>query len=128
MDKKTLDAGGVTPRFNDPRVRLFKGWFHESLPSYLRGFKPHPTLILHLDADLYSSTIFVLRQMRPFLHTGVILIFDEFFDREHELKAFTEFLQEFPMTIECVAATRALSQVAFRIKTLSAGVTSQPKA
>jgi Methyltransferase domain len=118
VNKETLNVGGLMPKFNDPRVRLFKGWFNQSLPLYLREFKPNPTLVLHLDADLYSSTIFVLREMKPFLRLGTILIFDEFFDREHELKALSEFLQEFPMTVECVAATRALSQVAFRIKQL----------
>jgi O-methyltransferase len=118
VDKETLNVRGVMPKFDDPRVQLFKGWFNETLPVYLREFKPHPTLIVHLDADLYSSTIFVLRELKPHLRPGTILIFDEFFDREHELKAFTEFLKEFPLVIECVAATRALSQVAFRIKSL----------
>ena len=58
------------PRFDDPRVRLVKGWFNDTLPPFLREFRPHPTLILHLDADLYSSTIFVLRQMKPHLRPG----------------------------------------------------------
>lgn len=118
VGKETLDVHGVMPRFDDPRVRLFKGWFTQTLPGYLRDFHPHPTLIIHLDADLYSSTSFVLWELKPHLRPGTILIFDEFFDREHELKAFTEFLHEFPMVIECIGATLALSQAAFRIKSL----------
>jgi hypothetical protein len=115
VDKQVLNVGGVMPKFDDPRVQLFKGWFSDSLPKYVREFRPHASLVLHLDADLYSSTIFVLRQMRPFLRPGTILIFDEFFDREHELKAFTEFLNEESLAVECLAATGSLTQAAFRI-------------
>jgi hypothetical protein len=115
VDKEVLNVGGVMPKFDDPRVRLFKGWFSDTLPKYLPEFRPHDSLVVHLDADLYSSTIFVLRQMRPFLRPGTILIFDEFFDREHELKAFTEFLNEEKFAVECLAATCSLTQAAFRI-------------
>ncbi len=114
-DKQVFDVKGRLPHFDDPRVQLVKGWFDQTLPAYLRDFKPNASLVLHLDADLYSSTIYVLREMKPFLRPGTILLFDEFFDREHELKAFTEFLAEFPLNLECAAATRALTQVAFRI-------------
>jgi len=119
-DKQIFDVKGRMPQFDDSRVRLIKGWFEQTLPPFLQGFQAQPTLAVHLDADLYSSTIFVLRQLRSHLRVGTLLVFDEFFDREHEMKAFTEFLEEFPMTVECVAATQALSQVAFRIKSLPA--------
>ena len=115
VNKQVFNVGGVMPKFDDPRVRLFKGWFSDTLPKYVQAFRPHASLLLHLDADLYSSTIFVLRQMRPFLRPGTIFILDEFFDREHELKAFTEFLNEESLAVECLAATRSLSQAAFRI-------------
>jgi hypothetical protein len=94
---------------------LYKGWFSDTLPPYVRQFKPSPTLVVYLDADIYSSTIFALRQLQPFLRPGTILIFDEFWDREHELRAFTEFLNDVPFSIECLAATPTLSQMAFRI-------------
>jgi O-methyltransferase len=115
-DKKLFDLKGQMPQFDDPRVRLVKGWFTDTLPGFLKDFQPGPTLIVHLDADLYSSTIFVLRELRSLLRPGTVLIFDEFFDREHELKAFNEFLADEKIRIECLGATRALSQVAFRIQ------------
>jgi hypothetical protein len=115
VDREYLNVRGIMPRFDDPRVKLFKGWFSETLPSYVAGFKPHPTLIIYLDADLYSSTIFVLQQLRSFIIPGTILIFDEFWDREHEMRAFTEFINEEKLAVKCLAATRTLSQVAFQI-------------
>lgn len=115
VSKDEFNLKGVLPQFNDPRVKLFKGWFSETLPGYLAGFAPHPNLVVHIDADLYSSTKYVLDQIRPFLRPGSVLIFDEIFDRDHELKALTEFLNEHPFAIECLAATRTLTQAAFRL-------------
>ena len=115
VDREYLNLKGVMPKFDDPRVKLFKGWFSDTLPGYLKTFKPRPNLVIYLDADLYSSTAFVLQQLWPFMQVGTIIIFDELWDREHELKAFNEFLDEHHLSIECLAATRTLSQAAFRI-------------
>jgi hypothetical protein len=118
LDKEYLNVSGVMPRFDDTRVKLFKGWFSETLPPYVRDFKPNPSLMLYLDADIYSSTILTLRSFSPYLKPGTVLMFDEFWDREHELRAFTEFLKDTPFGIECLAATPTLSQIAFRITTI----------
>lgn len=114
-DKTRFYVHGDIPKFDDPRVTLVKGWFDQTLPPFLKAFQPQRNLIVHLDADLYSSTIFVLRRLQGHFQPGTILIFDEFFDREHEMKAFSEFLGEVPLKLECIAATKALTQVAFRI-------------
>ena len=82
-DKSTFDLKGELPRIDDPRVKFYKGWFTDTLPGFFKSFSPKPSLVLHLDADLYSSTAFALEQVRPFLREGAMLIFDEFFDREH---------------------------------------------
>jgi hypothetical protein len=71
--------------------------------------------LVHLDADLYSSTKYVLKQLAPWLHPDTVLIFDEFYDREHELKALDEYLTETGSRLVCLGATRTLTQVAFRI-------------
>lgn len=114
-DRETFDVEGRIPVIDDARVQFLKGWFQDTLPGFLQDFTPRDTLIVHLDADLYSSTIYVLRQLLPLLKPATVLIFDEFFDREHEIKAFAEFLKDTGMCVECIAATRALTQVAFRV-------------
>jgi O-methyltransferase len=115
-DKSTFDVKGEMPRIDDPRVKLVKGWFTDTVPPFLKSYVPKPMLILHLDADLYSSTIFALNQLQPFIKEGTLLIFDEFFDKEHELKALEEFLDKTGMELECIAATPALTQTAFRVR------------
>jgi hypothetical protein len=98
-------------------VILHKGWFSETLPPFLEQFRPNGSLIVHFDADLYSSTIFALTQLRSYLTPSTVLIFDEFFDRNHELKALAEFLTDDPsLRLKCVAATKDLAQVAFAVR------------
>ncbi len=78
-------------------VTLHKGLFNETLPGFLEA-NPGPIAFLHLDADLYSSTAYVLELVEDRLVDGSIVIFDElhyWYDnyKEHEYKAFDEFIQ-----------------------------------
>jgi Methyltransferase domain len=114
-DKATFNVQGRIPDLGDARVTFHKGWFTETVPKYVSTFSPAYPLIVHLDADLYSSTIYPLRQLQPWLRERTILIFDEFFDREHEMKALSEFLDEEGARVECIGATTTLTQVAFRV-------------
>ena len=107
----TFSLHSVLPRFDDPRVVLHTGWFSETLPNFAPP--EHERLVLNLDADLYSSTIFVLRTLQGSIRPGTILIFDEFCDRLHELRAFNEFLATTSMRFHFLGATENLEQVAF---------------
>lgn len=109
--KGTFDVGGRLPVFDDPRVLLHRGWFEETLPSF--ALPEHERLVLNMDADLYSSTRFVLGTLRERIARGTIIVFDEFCDRQHELRAFADFLRETGMTFRFVGATRNLEHVAF---------------
>ena len=54
--------------------------------------QPKNRLVVHFDADLYSSTIVPLVHLQPFLAKGSLLVFDEFYDQDHEFRAFRDFL------------------------------------
>lgn len=114
-NKGYFDLNGELPAIPDSRVALHKGWFSDTLPEFLRIFRPQPQLVVHLDADLYSSTIFVLTELRPWLVPGTVLLFDEIFDRNHELKALDEFITDTGTKLECLGVTVALQQAAFRV-------------
>ena len=109
--KGTFDVKGMLPQYEDPRVCLHKGWFEDTLPRF--ALPAHDRLVLHLDADLYSSTKFVLDTLRESISPGTIIIFDEFCDRLHELKAFDEFLQATGARFRFLAGTTNLEQVTF---------------
>jgi hypothetical protein len=105
-------TNGDVPVFDDPRVRLFKGWFEDVLPHY--EWPEHDRLVVNLDADLYSSTRYVLDFVAPHLTPGSFVYFDEFMDRQHELRAFDEFLGTSGMSFTLRGATRRLVHTLFQ--------------
>lgn len=76
-------------------VRLVKGWFDQTLPSFLKDHL-EPCALIHIDSDLYSSCKTILDLLEERIIPGTILVFDEINDypdyRNHEIKAFAEFL------------------------------------
>jgi Macrocin-O-methyltransferase (TylF) len=107
-----FSTNGAIPIIKDPRVKFFKGWFNDTLPGY--QMPPHNRLVLDMDADLYSSTIYVLKTLESFIVPGTYIYFDEFADRENELRAFSEFVLDTEMRFELTAAKRDNSKVVFR--------------
>lgn len=109
--KGTFDVKGKLPEFDDPRVVLHHGRFDTTLTSFI--LPKHQRLVINLDADLYSSTKFVLDTLQDAIKPGTIIIFDEFCDRLHELQAFSEFIEATRMTFCFLSATKNLERVAF---------------
>ena len=107
-----FSTNGMIPTIEDPRVRFFKGWFNETLPDYL--VPPHDRLVLDMDADLYSSTDYVLKTLESFIVPGTYIYFDEFADRQNELRAFSEFVESTKMRFELLGANPDNSKVVFR--------------
>lgn len=84
----------AAPRFNS---LLAPGLFEDTLPPLLERGLPDIGLI-HIDCDLYSSTVTALEGMCEYIKAGTIIVFDEFHGypgyEEHEFKAWTEFCDE----------------------------------
>ncbi len=112
LSTRNLSVHGKIPTIPDSRVKFFKGWFEETLPNY--EFVDSPVIVIFFDADLYSSTIYVLNTLKPHIKPGTILYFDEFWNRHHELKAFDEFLLASGMKFELLAVTPGIRQAVFR--------------
>ena len=76
-----------------------QGWFDQTLEGFIKA-QNKKVSFLHLDADLYSSTKYILNTLKNYLDKDCIVVFDELvnypgFDGDNgELKAFYEFLQE----------------------------------
>lgn len=80
-------SGGAVPQIHNARVQFVKGWFDDMVPKFAQGSSAKNRLLLHLDADLYVSTMIPLVHFTQFMSTGTPLIFDELYDRDHEFKA-----------------------------------------
>jgi hypothetical protein len=69
--------------------------------------------VVHADADLYASTLYVLTRIDPLLGPGSIVIFDEFGDVQHEFRAFEDYCAAYCKSWHVVAATGRFETVAF---------------
>jgi hypothetical protein len=72
-----------------------------------------------MDADLYSSTLFALTRLAPFLRPGDLLLFDEFGVPMHEFKAWTEFAAAYKVEATLLGQANDWLQVAFRVEALA---------
>jgi O-methyltransferase len=95
VEKGAFDTRGEVPNIDDPRIRFIKGYFQNVLDGFLADFTPRHRMVIHIDADLYSSTLFILTSMNRFFVPGTILIFDEFYSASHEFKAFCDYSHSF---------------------------------
>ncbi|THB66266.1 MAG: macrocin O-methyltransferase, partial [Desulfovibrio sp.] len=76
--KGAYSTGRKVPDLDDPRVSFVQGLFQQTVDAFSREFSPRNQLVLHMDADLYTSTLYVLMNMDRHIHRGAVLLFDEF--------------------------------------------------
>jgi O-methyltransferase len=101
---------------NDDRAEFIRGIFQESLHPFIESNKTllhTKPKIIHLDADLFSSTIFVLSQLYPYLRKGDIIFFDEFNVANHEFLAYKIFTESFYVKMKPIGAVNNFYQTAF---------------
>jgi hypothetical protein len=109
--KGEFGTSGHVPIIDDPRVTLFKGWFDQVLPNY--HLPVHDVLVINMDADLYSSTTYVLNYLRPHIKPGTLVYFDEMNHLDQELRAFEEFTSRNSIKLIPFCADRTLAHVSF---------------
>lgn len=72
-----LSLGGSLPDVPN-NTSLVKGWYNETLPEWLKNNQKN-IKFLHLDSDLYSSTLTVLNLCNSLIVPGTVIQFDEFY-------------------------------------------------
>jgi hypothetical protein len=87
-------------------VTLHAGWFDKSLPRFVEAH-PGKAAFLHIDCDLYSSTVTIFETFADRIVPGTVLVFDEYFNypnwQAHEHKAFREFVDRSGLSFRYVA-------------------------
>ena len=100
------------PDISDARGRFIKGLFQQSvpdfMPAYQQDMKSDRRKIIHLDADLFSSTLYVLTSIAPFIKKGDILMFDEFNVPNHEFFAFRVFCDAYYVKTKLLGCCKQL--------------------
>lgn len=117
LKKGDYDRGGTLPNVNgDARCQFVVGLFQKTLGNFLKNHKQDDRrCVYHLDADLYSSTLFVLTMLADHFKPGDILIFDEFGVPLHEFRAFHDFFDSYYRKYEVLGAVNNYLQIAIRI-------------
>lgn len=112
-----FDLKGKLPNLPE-NATLQVGWFDRSLPPFLAKHEGYAAL-LHLDADLYSSTKTVLDAFKDRIRPGTVIVFDEYYNypnwREHEFKAFQEFIAETGLAYKYIGFSTLQGQAAVQI-------------
>jgi Methyltransferase domain len=102
-----------------PNVSLIKGWFSDTLPEFTTKHSDH-VAFLHVDCDLYSSTACIFHCLASQIRAGTVIIFDEYFNypgwRDHEHRAFQEFLNKSGLQAEYVGYVPSHQQLCVLLK------------
>jgi O-methyltransferase len=115
--KKGAMAANI-PVIDDSRVNFVPGLFQDSVPKFLleNPLNNSTRKIFHLDADLFSSTLYALTSFAPYIKKGDILLFDEFNVPNHEFFAFKCFSESFYIKTKLLGAVNNYYQVALLIE------------
>jgi len=99
-------------------VQFQIGMFDKTIPGFLEEHDD-PVAFLHVDCDLYSSTVTIFDAFGPRLQPGAVILFDEYYNfprwRQHEYKAFQEFVENNGIEYEYIGYSVTGQQVAVRV-------------
>jgi hypothetical protein len=115
---------GFFARTSLPSVRdnceLWVGWFNETLPGFVKSVQQDkPIALLHVDCDLYSSTVTVLKELKKNIVPGTVIVFDEYLNYPgwelDEFKAWQEFVTKNKIKYEYIGRVSKHQKVAVRV-------------
>ncbi len=120
IKKGEFDLKGNIPNISDKRVKLVKGRFQDTLRPFLKDYEKKNRMVVHLDADLYSSTLYVLTQLDPLLEKNDLVAFDEFSKVTAEFRSFVDYKLAFERDFNMISKVSSngwlCDQVAFALK------------
>jgi len=116
--KGKFGRGGKLPDV-PANATLHAGWFDATLPTFLAEHAGEAVSFLHVDCDIYSSTVTVLRGLGDRLGPGAVIVFDEYFNypswQRHEWKAFQEFVRDSGLAYRYLGFAQKNGHVAVRL-------------
>jgi O-methyltransferase len=115
FSKGAMSTQSQVPQTDDARASFIKGLFQDTLPAFLNSFDKNSRKVIMMDADLYTSTLFVLTSLAQFLQKGDIIFFDQFNVPMHEFLAFTHFTNSYYRKMELIGAANNFYFCAFEI-------------
>jgi O-methyltransferase len=111
------DMKSHVPILEDKRCKFVKGLFQDTLFDFTRSanFNNNHRKVIHMDADLFTATLFSLTTLAPYLKKGDIILFDEFNSPNHEYFAWDIFTKSYYVKAKLIGAVNNYFQVGFEI-------------
>ncbi len=103
------------PLIDDKRVSFYKGLFQETLPGFVKNLDVSHRKVILMDADMFTSTLYVLTTIAPYLKKGDIILFDQFNVPMHEFLAFQIFTSSFYLKFDLIGAANNYYFCAFEL-------------
>lgn len=98
------------PSFPEDKVKLYVGWFKDTILEFV-GTQKKPLGLINMDADIYSSTKEVLGGINELIIPNTVIMFDEYYSypqwQDHEYKAFQEYVKEYSREFEYLGRSDA---------------------
>jgi hypothetical protein len=96
------------------------GWFDQTLPGFKSNrIKNGPIALLHVDCDLYSSTVTILNNLKDNIVPGTVIIFDEYMNypgwQRDEFRAWQEHCRMYGVKYEYIGRVSRHQKVAVRV-------------
>lgn len=113
--KGTMAVALENLNITDTRATFYKGLFQDTLIPFLEKYQSNRKKLIHMDADIFSATIFTFSQLYRFLNEGDIILFDEFAVPTHEFMAFKIFTESFYLKYEVIGAANNYLFIAVKI-------------
>lgn len=114
IKKGGYSAENIIPDMRDERCHFIAGLYQDTLFNFLKNYNHKNKKVIHIDCDLYSSTLFVLTTLGHHLKEGDIIIFDEFITPTQEYKAFDDFCHAFYFEFERIGSVNNYHQTAVK--------------
>jgi O-methyltransferase len=115
----TFTQGGRTPDVGgDTRCSFHVGLFNQTLPGHLLVPRPSRRLVVHVDPDLYSSTLYVLTMLAPRLAANDILLLADFCSMRHPthvFRAFHDFVAAYGLVYDVLGSSNFGHQMVARV-------------
>jgi hypothetical protein len=113
--KGAMTTNSKVPVIDDQRVTFVKGLFQETLPGFLKSFEYRNRKVIMMDADIYTSTLYVLTTIANHLKKGDIILFDQFNVPRHEFLAFQNFISSYYLKFNLIRAANNYYFCAFEL-------------
>jgi O-methyltransferase len=114
--KGAMSTHSAIPEVGDSRAVFLKGLFQDTLPGFLKTLDPEAKKVIMMDADLYTSTLYTLTTLAPYLRKGDIILFDQYNVPRHEFLAFQNFITSYYLEFRLIGAANNYYFCAFELQ------------